>query len=636
MKLRKDADQASRADDDDVAGGRRRVAVRVLGSAAASTVLAVGFLASSVASVPWNEFPSHRHDAGPSVAEPVSVGRIGSTGTTAADGPQTVAQVLEILERAERTAVAADHPRTPEIDQAAAELGMLLSVYTAQQHALSDPRPGLRAPGDRAVPRGVGVGDAVPVSDATVVADVVAVRDGARDDGPAPNRPSRDDLVGDDGDLRPPAVATPPAEAEQPAETEEPAESDPPAESEPDGTTTPEDTEPPADVAPPAEIDPHDARHEGEDAATAHEHGDETVTFDDVVVAATRLASLLDPASASYVANILPADGLSPNGAEAVRAELTESLLEAVERYAGTIDGYQNGRIPASVLCPLDFAPGHLLRCDAAEQLTLLSEAYEAEFGVPIPITDSYRSYAAQVAVRAAKPHLAAVPGTSNHGWGLAVDLSYPISSGRSAEYVWLRVHGPDYGWDNPGWARPNGSKPEPWHFEFFAGGPIPDRAWSSSDVRTGGSAAPRDGADKDGTRDGDPTPSASPSTPKPEPVQPEPVQPKPTPTPEPSTKPSPKPSPSTSPKPSPSPSPSVTPTPTDEPTEEPTQEPTEQPTPEPTDQPTEPAPADEQSGQDSDQQAGDGETEEASADAARTEESELAATDDGGDEGEE
>ena len=41
----------------------------------------------------------------------------------------------------------------------------------------------------------------------------------------------------------------------------------------------------------------------------------------------------------------------------------------------------------------------------------------------PICITDSYRTYASQVRLYGQKPALAAVPGTSNHGWGLAVDL---------------------------------------------------------------------------------------------------------------------------------------------------------------------------------------------------------------------
>ncbi|GAA3230773.1 hypothetical protein GCM10010488_36590 [Oerskovia jenensis] len=131
---------------------------------------------------------------------------------------------------------------------------------------------------------------------------------------------------------------------------------------------------------------------------------------------------------------------------------------------------FANGKIPASALTSLSFAPSHSLRCDAAAMLEELSSAYAQRFGSAIPMTDSYRSYREQVSTRAAKPGLAAVPGTSNHGWGLAIDLAAPASSPGSAQYKWLRANAPLYGWDNPAWARPNGSKPEPWHFEYAAG----------------------------------------------------------------------------------------------------------------------------------------------------------------------
>nr|WP_242504066.1 M15 family metallopeptidase [Promicromonospora panici] len=103
-----------------------------------------------------------------------------------------------------------------------------------------------------------------------------------------------------------------------------------------------------------------------------------------------------------------------------------------------------------------------MLRCDAAERLTTLSDEFERVFGYPSPITDSYRTYAQQVILAGTKPHLAAIPGTSNHGWGLAVDLGHPIAGDSSAEYAWLREQGPDYGWDSPSWGRLGGMKPEP------------------------------------------------------------------------------------------------------------------------------------------------------------------------------
>jgi hypothetical protein len=207
----------------------------------------------------------------------------------------------------------------------------------------------------------------------------------------------------------------------------------------------------------------------------ATQQGPGYVTFDQVAVAAMRLANMLDPSSPTALVEMLP-------GAE---SSLRRSLLETVAAYGESTAGYANGRIPADVLCPLEFAPGHMLRCDAAERLAALSDEFEQEFGYPIPLTDSYRPLAVQVAVKGTKPHLAAIPGTSNHGWGLAIDLDDPIAGGSSPEYVWLRLHAPDYGWDNPSWAQLGGTKPEPWHFEFFAAGSIPNRAIDPADVGT-------------------------------------------------------------------------------------------------------------------------------------------------------
>jgi hypothetical protein len=64
--------------------------------------------------------------------------------------------------------------------------------------------------------------------------------------------------------------------------------------------------------------------------------------------------------------------------------------------------------------------PGHKLRCDASIMFDLMSVDFSEEFGRPLRLTDSYRDYATQVSVKARNTGLAATPGTSNHGWGLA------------------------------------------------------------------------------------------------------------------------------------------------------------------------------------------------------------------------
>lgn len=130
-----------------------------------------------------------------------------------------------------------------------------------------------------------------------------------------------------------------------------------------------------------------------------------------------------------------------------------------------------SGRLDPSNLCQIPWArAGEVLRCDAAQALERLNDAYRAQFGADLGITDAYRDFASQVALYATKPALAAKPGYSNHGWGLAVDLA-GIGSEGSTRHAWLRANAPAYGWQHPSWARIGGSRPESWHWEFVGTG---------------------------------------------------------------------------------------------------------------------------------------------------------------------
>jgi hypothetical protein len=133
---------------------------------------------------------------------------------------------------------------------------------------------------------------------------------------------------------------------------------------------------------------------------------------------------------------------------------------------AGVWGGYPNGFIPRTALCPIGIGP-HILRCDAAAAFAALDEAYLRAFGVPLCVTDSYRTFDAQVRLYGEKPALAAVPGTSNHGWGLAVDLCGGAESFGTPVHAWLAATAPALGWVNPSWARPGAGREEPWHWEF-------------------------------------------------------------------------------------------------------------------------------------------------------------------------
>jgi len=135
----------------------------------------------------------------------------------------------------------------------------------------------------------------------------------------------------------------------------------------------------------------------------------------------------------------------------------------------GSVVGYPNGELPVHSLCPLWGAPGEALRSDAAASFNELSHAYAQAFRVPLCVTASYRTYQRQVELYATMPAgYAAVPGTSNHGWALAVDLCGGIQVDGSPEHAWLLDHAAAYNWFHPAWALPGGGGPhEPWHWEY-------------------------------------------------------------------------------------------------------------------------------------------------------------------------
>jgi zinc D-Ala-D-Ala carboxypeptidase len=140
--------------------------------------------------------------------------------------------------------------------------------------------------------------------------------------------------------------------------------------------------------------------------------------------------------------------------AAALRVTTTSSAIP------GELAQYGNGRIPAAVLEPIGRG-GHRLWAPAARAFKAMVAA-AGEDGVHIGVTDSYRSFAAQVDVARRKGlysegGLAARPGTSNHGWGLALDLDL---DGKALS--WMRRNADRFGFieDTPR---------EPWHWGFHA-----------------------------------------------------------------------------------------------------------------------------------------------------------------------
>jgi len=133
----------------------------------------------------------------------------------------------------------------------------------------------------------------------------------------------------------------------------------------------------------------------------------------------------------------------------------------------GSTGGVANGFLDRSVLCPLNGAPGDALRADAAAAFNRMTAAALADRGTHLCVNDSYRSYAGQVSIFRRTPRLAAVPGTSRHGLGVAVDLGCGAERFGSSTYRWLKANAGRFGWVHPAWAEPGGALPEPWHWEY-------------------------------------------------------------------------------------------------------------------------------------------------------------------------
>lgn len=167
------------------------------------------------------------------------------------------------------------------------------------------------------------------------------------------------------------------------------------------------------------------------------------------------------------VANIPGAGGMLEL-AKSMGVKILDGAVEALRKLAdlgtGVFGGNgQNGQLPSTDLGrAMGFAPGSgvgptggLLRKAAANAW---NAAYQASGGA-LGLTEGYRDLAAQQyrwSLFKKGGNLAAAPGTSQHGFGLAADVA--------AGQGWLRANGSKFGWINTGLGF---SQREPWHFEF-------------------------------------------------------------------------------------------------------------------------------------------------------------------------
>lgn len=133
-------------------------------------------------------------------------------------------------------------------------------------------------------------------------------------------------------------------------------------------------------------------------------------------------------------------------------------------------DGKKNGELEGSDLQTLKHHSGKQLSPKAAKDFDKMEDKFKEEKGrVFKGFTDSYRTYSSQWdifdydrCIRTGESRKkdevdipVALPGTSNHGWGEAVDIF------DSEGQTWMKENGKKYGWC---WGE---APTEAWHFTY-------------------------------------------------------------------------------------------------------------------------------------------------------------------------
>ena len=162
---------------------------------------------------------------------------------------------------------------------------------------------------------------------------------------------------------------------------------------------------------------------------------------------------------------------------------------DSAAKLPSVLKGKPNGQIPAEFLVPCGLRNFLMVEPAAGAMRAMVAAA--AGDGVTLSATGTWRSYDQQKAMfldrytttnnggktktwegrtywQKPKVAMAAAPGTSNHGLGLAVDLSdspsVPIGA---ASLAWLANHGPSFGY----W---NTVQSENWHWTYCLGDDVP------------------------------------------------------------------------------------------------------------------------------------------------------------------
>lgn len=187
------------------------------------------------------------------------------------------------------------------------------------------------------------------------------------------------------------------------------------------------------------------------------------------------------------------------------------ALPIAAVRKPTTLNGLTNGKLPLSALATIGVGNA-VMEVTAARAFRAMFAAARSQLGVTIKHVGDYRSFEAQLSLFLSryKPvsssvysatssrhrkywaqarqygyssvywvkksnslATAAVPGGSNHGWGLALDIAEEYDSDSAADPIstrfvsWLSTYASRYGISAE-------LQSEPWHWRYFAGDSLP------------------------------------------------------------------------------------------------------------------------------------------------------------------
>lgn len=176
-----------------------------------------------------------------------------------------------------------------------------------------------------------------------------------------------------------------------------------------------------------------------------------------------------------------------------------------------TIRNYENGKLPSSVLALVGVGSARMEVTAARAAKAMFAQARK-DLGVEIKHVGDYRSFEAQLSlflsrykpvsynvyINTSSAHrkrwydagrygydsqywvkkdnrlaTAAVPGSSNHGWGLALDIAEEYDGDAAADPItsrfvnWLVQNAAKYGFSAE-------LQSEPWHWRYFAGDAVP------------------------------------------------------------------------------------------------------------------------------------------------------------------